>query len=86
MLDCPHGNRNYCKICDGGPMNTLYDVLKCEVEEIDHIIIRNDDNGYSQDYANARTQLLIAKALVDIAESLDAIRKSVAASVPDQLQ
>lgn len=62
-----------------------YNAMKREVEEIDHIIIRNDDQGYSQDYANARCQLLIAKALVDIAESLDAIRKSVAASVPDQL-
>lgn len=62
-----------------------YDVLKREVEEIDHIIIRNDDQGYSQDYANARTQLLIAKALVNIAESLDSIRKSAVASIPPQL-
>lgn len=62
-----------------------YDALKREVEEIDHIIIRNDDNGYSQEYAMARVELLKAKALVNIAESLDQIRKSAVASIPPQL-
>jgi len=50
---------------------TKYNAMRREIDGIDHVITLNEDNGYSQDYARACTELLTAKALIDIAEKLD---------------
>lgn len=72
---------------DGVKLNpsTLYDRLRLQVSDAEFLTNALAAHGDDPGHAQAAIQLVIAKALIDIAESLDSIRKSAAASVPNQL-